>query len=517
MTLRARGALAAGLASILALFIATAMLFVTRPGIEADEAVVVNRASFSFFSLPLMHFSYVGALKTWLYLALFSFVKPSQESLRVPMVLAAAAAVWLFFVLLDQTIGRRAAWIGALLLATDSMFVILNTFDFGPNALHFVFKLGAMVLLVRFHRGLYNNASEWALAAAFFLIGLGLWDKAIFIWAVFGVSLATLIVFPREVLRHLSMRNLAIAVASALVGALPLVAYNIHRPLDTFRSNAHMTKDPVRQKAIVLERTMNAPVFFGFFTSVQPPPHPGEARSWFQKVSQKISETAHHPTRNLTVAALCLACLGMFARASRKPVLFGLLACFGTWLPMIFVAGGGSGAHHAILLWPFHFLAIAAALSAIPRAWISAAATVLLCASNLLVTNEYYWELVRNGPDVRFTDAIYSLESHLERMRSPEVYVLDWGILEPLKLLSDGTIPVAPPDWHSAETLGQIISDPRAVFVAHTAAYAYFPGDRTAVEDFATGAGYEEVSADIVYDHYGRATFEVFRFRRIPL
>ncbi len=240
MTLRARAALAA----IVALFVGSAMLFVSRPGIEADEAVVTGAGNYTWFSLPVMHFSYVGALKTWFYLALFSFVKPSQVSLRVPTVLAAASAIWLFFVLLDRTIGRRAAWIGALLLATDSMFVILNALDFGPNALHFVFKLGAMVLLLRFHR----DGSRWALAAAFFLIGLALWDKAIFIWAVFGVSLATLIVFPREVRQHLSIRNLGIAAASAIVGALPLIAYNIHRPFDTFHANAHMTREPIRQK-----------------------------------------------------------------------------------------------------------------------------------------------------------------------------------------------------------------------------------------------------------------------------
>jgi hypothetical protein len=505
MTWRSRGALAA----ILALFISTAMLFVSRLGIEADEAVVTGRGSFTLFSVPLMHFSYVGALKTWFYLALFSFVRPSQVSLRVPMVLAGAAAVWLFFVLLDQTVGRRAAWIGALLLATDSMFVILNTLDFGPNALHFVFKLGAMVLLVRFHR----EGSRWALAAAFFLLGLGLWDKAIFIWAVAGIMFATLIVFPRELLSHLSIRNLAVAGASMVLGALPLIAYNIHRPLDTFRSNAHMTREPIGQKFGVLRRTMSAAACFGFVTSVQPPPHPGVAGTWFQKASQAVSETAHHPTNNLTIAALCAACLGLFARASRKPVLFGLLACAGTWLPMIVTAGTGAGAHHAILLWPFHFLAIAAALAAVPWAWISAAVTVLLCASNVLVTNEYYWQLVSDGPDTRFTDAIYSLESHLERLRSPRVYVLDWGILEPLTLLSDRTIPVATPDWHDAATLRKLIADPRSVFVAHTAPYAYFPGDRTAMEDFATGQGYEEISAEVVSDRYGRPTFDVFRFR----
>src|SRR5271167_3460779 len=114
MTLKARAALTA----ILLLFIATAMLFVSRPGIEADEALVVNPGIYYWHHVPLMLMSYMGALKAWFYIALFSVAKPAAVSLRLPTILLGAAAIWLFFLLLDRTAGRRAAWIGALLLAT---------------------------------------------------------------------------------------------------------------------------------------------------------------------------------------------------------------------------------------------------------------------------------------------------------------------------------------------------------------------------------------------------------------
>ena len=78
-------------------------------------------------------------------------------------------------------------------------------------------------------------------------------------------------------------------------------------------------------------------------------------------------------------------------------------------------------------------------------------------------------------------------------------------------------MPVSGVGLGDTENLSKIIADPRSVFVAHTAGHAYFPGDRSALEDFATGAGYEEISTEVVYDRYGRATFELFRFRRIPL
>jgi 4-amino-4-deoxy-L-arabinose transferase-like glycosyltransferase len=509
MTLRARGALAA----IVLLFIATAMLFVSRPGIEADEALVANPAIYSWHHVPLMLMSYMGALKAWFYLALFDIVKPGAVSLRTPTVLVGAAAIWLFFLLVDWTVGRRAAWIGALLLATDSMFVILEAIDYGPNTLHFVLKLGAMLLLVRFHRG----GKAWALAGGFFLFGLGLWDKAIFAWVLFGISIATVIVFPREVLCHLTIRNLAIAVGSVILGALPLLAYNLHRPFDTFKANQGMTNDPFAHKAVLWERTVNGAVLFGFFTSLEPSPQVGVATTRFQKASRTISEAAHQPTTNLTIAALFASCLGLFARTSRKPVLFGLLAFGGSWLPMLITAGAGGAAHHVILLWPFHFLAIAAALAAVPWRWITAAATLLLCFANLTVTNEYYWELVRNGPDIRWTDAIYPLERRLETLRSPDIYIVDWGIFESINLLSDNTAPVRAVDFSNQDSLRKIVSDPRAAFVAHTARYAYFPQQRAMMEDIAASAGYEEVPIEIIYDRNGRATFDVFRFRKIPL
>jgi len=509
MTLRERGALAA----ILVLFIASALLFVSRPGIEADEALVANPALYSWHSIPLMDMSYLGALKSWFYLSLFSFVKPGAVSLRVPTVILGAVAIWLFFLLLDRTVGRRAAWIGAVLLATDSMFVILEAIDYGPNALHFVLKLGAMLLLVRFHR----QGWAGALAGAFFLLGAGLWDKAIFAWVLIGLTLATVLVFPKDLWRHCTIRNLAIAAASLMVGALPLVSYNIARPLDTFKANRNMTNDPLAHKAILLERTANGAVLFGFFTSLQPAPRSGEAKTWLQKSSRAISEVTRHRTENFTIEAFLIACLGVFASASRKAVLFGILACAGTWVPMVLTAGAGAAAHHVILLWPFQFLTIAAALAAIPWPWIAAAATLAIGASNLAVTNEYYWELIANGPDIRWTDAVYPLERRLETLRSPNIYIVDWGILETLNLLSDNTMPFGTPDWTNTQTLRKIVSDPRAAFVAHTAVYSYFPQQRALLEDAAASEGYEEVPIEIIYDRNGRATFDVFRFRKIPL
>lgn len=509
MTPRTRVALAA----VVLLFVLSALAFVRRPGIEVDEAEVNNPAVYSLYGIPLMDMSYVGSMKSWLYAGIFRVFKPGPASLRVPTIVLGAIALWLFFLLLDGTAGRRAAWIGTLLLATDTMFVVLEAIDFGPNALHFVFKLGAMVLLVRFHR---DGRARW-LAAGCFLAGLGLWDKTIFAWSIIGVSVAALAVFPRETWRHVTVRNVAIAGGFLVLGALPLLIYNVYQPLATFRSNANRTQDSLRQKAIVLRETVNGMILFGFFTAADVPPRPGEAATPGLMLSRAISEATHHPLSNLTIAAACAALLGIFARSARRAVLFGFLAALGAWIPMALTAGAGGAAHHVILLWPLHFLSIAAALAAVPWRGAAAAATLILCAANLALTNEYYWELVRNGPAIRWTDAIYSLTDQVERLRAPAIYVADWGIIESLNLLDENSPRAQQPDVSNKDGLRVMVSDPRAVFIAHTAHFSYMPYERAAIEDAASDAGYEEVPIETIYDRNGRPTFDVFRFRKIPL
>ncbi len=129
----------------------------------------------------------------------------------------------------------------------------------------------------------------------------------------------------------------------------------------------------------------------------------------------------------------------------RRPLIFALLFLVLTWLQMFFTAGAGGAVHHVVLLWPFHLFVIAAVLSAVRArlgSWISVVLTGLLCVSNLLVVNEYYVAVIRNGPGVRWTDAFSPLTDSLYKAKSPRIITADWGILETLNLLSEGELPV---------------------------------------------------------------------------
>jgi hypothetical protein len=466
-----------------------------------------------------MLMSYLGALKTWFYKGVFLFAAPRPMVLRLPMLLFAAASLWLFFELLDRTIGYRAAWIGTLLLATDTSYFLLNMADYGPVTLQFVFKLAALVLLVRFHQ----KGSKKDLAWAFFLLGLGMWDKAIFAWVLFGLAIAAAAVFPRDLRKHLSGANIAVAGLAMLAGSLPLVIYNVARPLETLRSNAHLSQMELPHKTLILEQTMDGYVMFGFLTAVDAGPQPGEPKRWYQTLSLAASRWTGYPHQNAmlwaaiaSVLALAFLWKWLWNSQARAPILFGLIACAATWLPMLLTEGAGAAAHHVILLWPFHLLPIAAVLARIPAAP-AALVTALLCGSNLAVTNQYYADLIRNGPALRWTDAMDPLERYLTDLHAPQIVAADWGFGETMNLLSEGELPMAFADTSSDQAVNALLRDPQNVFVAHSPGLAYQPGERAALEDAAGRENYQEEPLTTIHDRNGRPTFDVFRFRKLHL
>jgi hypothetical protein len=514
------------LAALALAFMAAALLFVPRLGIEADEAMVGNgiyqRAAplyswhFGDNEVPVMLLSYLGALKTWLVHPWLDLWAPGRTSLRFPMIVAGAVTLWLFFLLVDRLEGRRAAWIGTLLLATDTSFLLIEATDFGFVALQFCFKLSAILLLIRFHR----DGRRWALAGAFLLSGLALWDKAVFLWVLGGLAVGALVAVPKELWRHVSnFGNVLIAAGSAIVGALPLIIYNIARPLETLRANAKVSGEPVLGKAVILWRTLNGYVLFGFMTSREPHPQTGAVRHWYQSLSLRVSDWTHRPESNLMLIALAAATIALpflWRTSARRPMLFGLAASVATWFAMAFTTGAGAAAQHVILLWPFPALVIAVALSHAPRG-LAMAGTAVLCISNIAVTNNYYAELIRDGPAIHWTDAIDPLNVYLQSLHADHVFIGDWGFLETLNLLSEGSLPVVSADTTDEPAILNMFAARESVFVFHTPVYAFQPELRTRIESVARSHGWEQQHLQTIYDQNGRPTFDVFRFRKVHL
>ncbi len=516
----------------------TGCLFLARLGVQNDEALFANGIykpyavaylyRIGHSHLPLMLMSYLGTLKSWIYRPIFQVFGTGIEAMRAPMLLAGVASIWLFYLLLRRVAGERAAIVGCGLLATDSLYLLTVCFDWGPVALQHLLLVAGMLLLVRF----YQQGSHAALAWGCFLLGLGMWDKALEIWMLGGLGVAAILIVPRQILGLLTPRRLAIATLAFALGALPLIVYNIGRHGATFRGNTTRDTSDVAGKARLLRATAEGNGLFSWLNmedwQTQAPHLP---RGPVESASARISAFGGHTRHSLLFYGFLLALLlAPLARGNAlRAILFALVAMIVAWVQMAVTANTGGSVHHAILLWPLPQMVIAVSFAAASRrlktAGIPALAAILavMMISGLLVTNEYYALIVRNGGAQNWTDAIFPLSDYLKGASSSNIFCVDWGMIDSLRLLNRGklplrlgTDPIMKRELTGAdrEFLAKTISPPDHLFINHTREFEFFTGVNDKLIKFAADAGYHREVLTVISDSNRRPVYEVYRFSR---
>ena len=527
--------------SVLAFFL-TGLALIPYPGMQNDELFFSGplyfadassyRIEIGAMKIPIMVMSYSGALKTWLYAALFQFFEPNEWSVRVPVLLLGMATIWLTWAWTRRLAGNGAASIAAILLASDAIFLMTNTFDWGPVALQHILLMGG---LVAFERWLRIVNLRW-LALAFFLWGLGMWDKALLAWPLGGLALASICIYPRETLRRLRPRPLAVAVAAFLIGAAPLVTFNIAMHGQTATANAHFTADGVGDKLTALRQTIDGTTLFGYMVYPTDAQHRIRPRNAVGRLSEWIASIAGDHKRNAMLPAYIAGLIGfVLLIALREPrsriLAFLLVIMLVAWAQMAFTKGTGGAVHHVILLWPFPvvFLAIGFELLAerIPRygRQVLIAVVVLLAGENLLNTNEYLKDLAVYGATGGWTDALYRLGGAIGKKGQANWYgLVDWGYLNGLRLMFEGELPVfiaqvpavdaTPTEAELAEIRREIDGSDR-LFIQHTDDKQMFPGVNGRFRDVTAKLGYTESVEQVIHDRNGRPVFELFRFEKV--
>jgi hypothetical protein len=499
------------------------------PGLEDDEvlfaapvfhlpATAVFSAQVLHTQLPLMLLTYLGALKSWLYFPILTLLGPSYLTVRLPVLIIGTLTVWIFIWLLRRTNGQTAAWVGGVLLATDTMFLFTTCFDWGPVALQHLLALAGVALVLKF----VSEASRWTLGLGFFCFGLALWDKALFLWLFSGLMAATIVIFPRELWSRCTLRNFGVAAAGLCAGALPLLAYNAASNLATFRSNSSFDLAQLPSRLHALRITWNGQILWGYM--VHAPWSPGVPRE-FSTAAERMSSVVHsfvgfryhNQLEPAFWIALAMMPLLWFTR-SRKPLLFCLVAMAVAWIQMAVTKDAGLGAHHVVLLWPLPhwFMALALVELAQNGVWrragaiALAAVVIFLAGENLLLTNEYFYQLARYGALGSWSDAIYQLSEEAGRIQSAPLVVDDWGIANALEVLRGGGVSlVAAQNWDR----GHWADD---VWIGHTPEFQVRAGGNQQIVQAARAAGYEKRVIKTVPDRNGHPVFEMFRFVRAP-
>jgi len=133
---------------------------------------------------------------------------------------------------------------------------------------------------------------------------------------------------------------------------------------------------------------------------------------------------------------------------------------------------------------------------------------VFLAGENLLLTNEYFYQLARYGALGNWSDASYQLSSEVGRMQFTRFVVDDWGIANGLQVLRAGNASlVLAQEWDHARWA-------KDVWIGHTPQFQVRAGGNEQIVQAARSAGFEKQIIKTVSDRNGRPVFEIFRFVR---
>ena len=511
------------------LFVLLGMILIPYAGLDGDELLFarpffgpLDRGAhiarlFHFHYRPhLMATSYVGSLKTLLYGPLFWIFQPSVYLVRFPMVLIGAATIVIFYKWAGIFAGPRSALIAAVLLATDPIFLLTDTIDWGPVALQHLLLVSGCLLIAR-------GRLSWGA----FLFGLALWNKAIFAWTLAGLVLAVILVYPAAVRAVLANRRRWIPAGLAFaLGTLPLLLYNVQHTNVTLGDNAHFSLEHFPVKYHELQIALNGSGLQGYLVSYEWRVKPQSATSLAGRGAAWIREHAGIHYQNLMLYAILLAVplmLLYWKTPQRRAAVFAVVCGAVTFLAMAITRNAGMSVHHTVLLWPMPHLLVGAAFGSLPWRWLRVGFLSLLVAANLLVINQYVIKFERNGPGGNFTDAVNPLAASLSGSVNDTIYFIDWGMWEPAYFFqqrpmdfreSYGPLIPASPDVQQRREIDAMIADPHALFVDHVPELESFPGVGQRLEAIARSEGYEKIPVSAVADRNGRPIFQTFRLQR---
>jgi hypothetical protein len=541
------------LAAILLVYAGLGLYQIDLPGLHYDEAfeavpavqllrgLPVTAFRESGITLggqifPLMTQDYIGAINLYGAIPFIAMLGPTPAALRLMSILFGALTIVFAFGLAHRLTGNR--WVG---LVTGLLLAVSPTFIFWNRQGVFVTSVTATLGVAAAYcwtRRWHGGSIGWSVAGAF-LFGLGLYAKFLFLWLIFALFGAVLLLnLPWLVRNRGRLVSLAkpllfpeaIAVGLAfLLGCWPLLVYNLQTggTLLSISGNAATSYYGVNNLAFGSNLIERGQQFFTLLNS---------GHLWY------LGQVITNPSAPVLFVAMILAIVVFATRRQLTPkrvdndqfsptkiVFFPLLV-----IALIIVASIGTVSalwitHFAILMpWPALAIAIGTWYliqnrvdlpPSLRRAVTGAVwgGLALLAALNLLVVVNYHRALSVSGGLSAHSDAVYDLSRWLDDNARGVVVAMDWGLAAPVVYLTNGrvnAVEVFGYQWQTdaelTERLQGFIGQPEALYLWRAPEEIIF--DRSnQFQSLYRPQNLEENIEDAFYERSGRPILGVTR------
>ena len=474
-------------------FAAAASIFISGFGIYEDEvlfapAIYHPGECRSFLKIlghdfPTMLMSYLGADKVYLYGAILKVATPSVWSLRLPMVFVGVLTVWLLFVAVRQITNDYVAAALACLIATDPVFLLTTTLDWGPVAVQHLLLAAAFACLAR---------PQPLIFAGFLAQGAALWDKATAGWTIVAMLVSAAVFLGAHLRPHVTPHNLARAFLGFTLGALPLLIFNIFHHWATLLQNAAFSTAGLGGKVVKMCNALAGRDLFSWLLR-------GGTPKW----------------STLIPFALAAALILLFRRdiaPVRRVALFALFTGLLTWLAMLFMKAGGDP-HHVVLVWPWPHLFMICVLGFALRKPVFLAVATLLILSNVVMVGLYAQRTYAFGPRDAWSEATFALPEILPE--NGKIVTLDWGIRNTGTFLIRGKVMFEDRTFTGLKEQ-DLLDLERTQFLTHVQGAEKIAGNNARFDAAIHKAGYGRVVDRILSDPRGHPVIVSFHASRTP-
>jgi hypothetical protein len=507
-------------------FLLLGILLLPMTGFQTDEVMFVydlwhpeaalSKLGLHGHSLPTMMMPYLGALKSWLYVPVFGILGYSPYAVRIPMLLLAAVTIFLTGVLLRRIAGPMPALIGVALLSTDVVFLVTSVFDWGPVVIqNFLLVLGLLFALSWYRTG--RNRYAFLLGLCY---GLAFWNKALFVWNLSGLVLALLCFALPSVIRVWRWKAAALAAIGLLIGAMPLIKFNLQSRGSTLESTSHVSWSAIGDKAWYLTFALNgeaAPTANVDLASPNPDKvhHPLSAAA--ATIAAKLGPTPSSWRFPVCTAAILFALL-IANNTGRKWIGFFLVSGFIGWLESAFTLDAGRSIHHTVLFWINWYAATALAFGYIaawrPRPARSSVAvlTAVLALFGIATIVADYGDLAGHSATTPWTDADAALAAKLSSLGANSALTADWGIADVLALRARDRIAVTQEEFNlnGGSFDRDVFADckaPNCYVVTHVPDKLMLPKAGSTLSTSFAARGFTQNTEATISDTHGTPTF----------
>jgi hypothetical protein len=542
----------------LCLFLALGAHQLSLPGLHYDEAkeagvnamqIVTGQPVTAFrdatvrigsVELPLMVQDYIGATNVILLAPFLALGGVNEVALRwMPLLLAALTVIFVWLVAKELG-GPVAAALAVLLLAVNPSFIFWSRQGIFVTNLTALLLVAALYFMARW----YRSRRPFDLCVAAFLMGLGVYGKLLFVWAIVGIGVIATVVWiterrqPKALTRSSGAftqpppehrwRTFLAALFCFLLPLTPLILFNLRTEgtISAIFDNLGHSYYGVDNTAYLANLHTRIEQLGALLRG---------DHFWY------LGEEFANPFAPWLAAGLLFFALAFAAPEKRRRLLIPVILLFLAIAQSAFTVSDLFITHYAMLL-PLVPISAGVAAAALfhksasvitgnePNAKNSPAqiivvlglfgAITLWWTADLWTTTRYHDVLSISGGYAAHSDGVYALSEYLNQFEPAAPLALDWGLDSSVRFLTAGRVnplevfgydSLDEPDPAFADRVSPFLEDPSTLYLAHAPDATVFKGRLEALNELAGAQGLSLQETARFSERNGRPLFIVYR------